>query len=530
MLKPDFFKQDTLVDKGDSADSPSTTLPQKIGPYPIESLLTKGGMSLIYLGLHPETHEPIIIKVLLPQYLSHPEMVSRFLKEAEIIGLTKHPNIVKLHGEGQWEGGLYIAMEFIRGISLRQLILQSSLTLKRSLEIVLQIGYALFHLHSHGVIHRDLKPENILLTDTGEIKVIDFGIAQLHSSEERPSEKKRVIGTPVYMSPEQKDNPSGVSFPADIYSLAIITYELILGKLSHGIIHLSLMPPGLQKTFIRALQPNPTDRYQDVLDFISDIKTYLESEYFEKDLRAVDYTTELFDELKNSRHLLLPPSLPNWPRVDIGIANSNPLGLHAIYYEFFSLDDGAYGIILAEPTAKGGTALLYTALFKGLILSNRALLTKPVELAHRLNTILAHEDIDQIFILNILILMPGKNQLRYLSCGFGPLWQIPAGISPPKKIAADNMALGILQDVTFVEVRNNWNVGDRLIMPTFKALPSLQTLPQSLSEDEFQQALQDTLFLAPEKQVDTLLRKIKPPSRNAIYERPLTLISIHRKS
>jgi serine/threonine protein kinase len=401
------------------------------------------------------------------------------------------------------------------------------------LEIVLQIGYALFHLHTHGVIHRDLKPENILLTESGGIKVIDFGIAQVHSEDDRMTKKKRIIGTPVYMSPEQKENPLGVSFPADIYSLAIITYELVLGKLSHGVIHLSLMPLGLQKILNLALQPDQKNRYQDVVDYITDITQYMESEQFDKDLRGSDYTSELFEELKSTHHLFLPQTLPIWPRLDIGLINSHSLGLLPIYYELFELDDGAYGIILAEPIAKGASALLYTALFKGVILSHRELLLKPMQLVAQINEILCNERIDQIFVMNILILSPAKNQLRYLSCGFGPLWHIPANINKPRRISVNNIALGITTDTEFVEVSDSWHVGDRVILQTFKAGAPNET-PEELHsanfDDEFQQALESTLFLSPQRQAEALMRRVKPSSRNVLEERPVTVISIHRKS
>ncbi|MBA3816172.1 MAG: serine/threonine protein kinase, partial [Parachlamydiaceae bacterium] len=154
-------------------------IPKSIGPYKIESLLDKGGMSILYLATHPNTKEPTTIKVLSERFLDYPEAVQRFLNEAEIIAMTDHPNIVKLYGHGEWTGGLYIAMEFIQGISLRQAILQSPISLKRALEIIIDIGYALCHMHTHGVIHRDLKPENVLINETGQVKVIDFGIAQL---------------------------------------------------------------------------------------------------------------------------------------------------------------------------------------------------------------------------------------------------------------------------------------------------------------------------------------------------------------
>src|SRR5256885_15602408 len=115
----DFHKQRTLPTIANSK-SDEQKLPEKIGPYKVEALLERGGMSLLYLATHPETKDPITIKVLFPEFVSNPEMVQRFLREAEIIELTDHPNIVKLYGQGEWENGLYIAMEFIQGISLRQ--------------------------------------------------------------------------------------------------------------------------------------------------------------------------------------------------------------------------------------------------------------------------------------------------------------------------------------------------------------------------------------------------------------------------
>ena len=174
-------------------------------------------------------------------------------------------------------GDLYIAMEFIQGISLRQYILQTPVSLKKALEIILDIAYALCHLHAHGVIHRDLKPENIIISDSGIVKVIDFGIAQILSEKKDDigDFKQRTIGTPIYMSPEQKEYPEGVSYPTDIYSLGIIAYELILGKLSHGLIHLSLMPKGLQKIFNKMLQSKPEERYHDIVDLISDLSAYI---------------------------------------------------------------------------------------------------------------------------------------------------------------------------------------------------------------------------------------------------------------
>ncbi len=229
-------------------------MPKQIGPYKIEGLLNKGGMSFLYLASCPEMSKPIAIKV--PK---SKKIYQRFLKEAEIIAMTNHPNVVQLYDQGEWEGGLYIAMELIRGVSLRQC---KTLPQKRALQIIQQVAYALFHLHTHGVIHRDLKPENILISETNEVKVIDFGIA---AREKEFSSEKRFMGTPVYMSPEQKEDPSLISFASDIYSLGIILYELI-----------SPMPKPLQKISSKALENDPKKRCE-IADLIIDLSQYIQN-------------------------------------------------------------------------------------------------------------------------------------------------------------------------------------------------------------------------------------------------------------
>ena len=131
-----FSKQNTLPDLVGEKDIPFPC-PSHIGPYKIESLFNRGGMSILYLATEPSIPRPLIIKVLSPRLSKNKEISARFLKEAEIIAMTNHPNIVKLYGQGEWEKGLYIAMEFIQGISLRQFIQNHALSQKRALEISL---------------------------------------------------------------------------------------------------------------------------------------------------------------------------------------------------------------------------------------------------------------------------------------------------------------------------------------------------------------------------------------------------------
>lgn len=272
MSHDEFFKQLTLLDVKPSKEE---KLPEKIGPYVIEALIAKSHFSIIYLGYQPLTRQVVALKVLSPQHIQKKAMLSSFLNEGSIIQMASHPNIVKLYDQGEWEGGLYLAMEFIRGISLRQFIQQHSLSIKRSLDIVLQVCYALCHLHAHGIIHGDLKPENILITEDGEVKVLDFGIAKLQSLK---LSGVSLAGTPSYMSPEHKQSVDDLTFSSDIYSLGIITYELLTGKLSYGVIDIEKIPFNLRPIVEKCLKKSLDERYNDVVDLIFDLSKLFKQE------------------------------------------------------------------------------------------------------------------------------------------------------------------------------------------------------------------------------------------------------------
>jgi eukaryotic-like serine/threonine-protein kinase len=289
-----FYKQLTLLDVKSHKED---VLPEKIGPYVIEALIAKSHYSIIYLGYNPDTRQICALKVLSPEFVEKKAMVSSFINEGSIIQMASHPNIVKLYAQGKWEGGLYLAMEFIRGVSLRQFIQQHSLSLKRCLDIVLQVCYALCHLHAHGIIHGDLKPENILIAEDGEVKVLDFGIAKIQSI--TPTHMS-LAGTPSYMSPEHKISVHNLTFSSDIYSLGVIAYELITGKLSFGVIHLDQIPKNLRHIIEKCLNKSLDERYQDVVDLIYDL-----SQFFKKEL--IDQ--KISDDTKSSLEIDISQSL-----------------------------------------------------------------------------------------------------------------------------------------------------------------------------------------------------------------------------
>lgn len=529
MSQNDFYHRPTeprlRLAKG--AEEAEKTLPSKIGGYKIESRLNRGGMSVLYLGIHPETHEPIAIKALSSKFVSRPQMIERFMKEAEIIELTNHPNIVKLYGHGKWEEGVYIAMEFIQGISLRQMIVQEAMSLRRALSVTLQISYALTHLHAHGIIHRDLKPENILLTAQGGVKVIDFGISQIFD-EKQVGLPGGLLGTPVYMSPEQRKHPEHASFASDIYALGVIMYELILGRLCHGVIHLAVIPRGLQPILSKALQPDPSKRYADIVDFITDISGYLNSETLKKDMRGSDYLGELNESLKEAQAILVPKSLPKWPRFEMALASNHNTAISSVYYDFLESPKGTFHIVMGESLLAGVEGLLNIAILKGVVHGLMGVLDKPRDFVQALNAKVHQEMPGQVFAFALLTLQPAQEHFSYVSCGICPIWYLPADTEAPRRLSADNPPLGLAPQIETIEVDQNLHIGDTLILHTFQA--GLSKHVEDVEEEEriFVEALMENLYLAPQKQIEALFRKLTNREGRALFERSVTLIGVER--
>ncbi len=534
MAGSSFYKQNTMPDLISGEEN--FPLPTMIGPYKIESLFSKGGMSLLYLGLDPETKKALIIKVLSPSHVTHPEAVERFLKEAKVIALSNHPNIVKLYGQGEWEKGLYIAMELIHGISLKQFIMQQSLSMRRALEIILQVAFALLHLHSHGVIHRDLKPENILITEEGEVKVIDFGIAQLHEEKEnQTSSSGKFLGTPNYMSPEQKEDPFSVTFATDIYSLGVTLYELVLGKLSYGIIHLTALPKGLKKIAAKTLAVSVKERYQTISEFIHDISQYLQSGDLEKERPGIDQVKELNERIQKANLSLSPIALPTWPQIDLGITKGRGMQQLGLYYDFFRLPNNTFLMFIATTKSAAIESAVSIATLRGMIRmhlheftpSSRAIF-KPLAFTETLNRIVCEDTSGEKFALNAVLLDPLQDRVTYISCGFNSLAHIPQGQTKPRKLASENDLLGTSVTTEFSETTDNWNAGDILILHSLALPPEAKPQEKEQWDQAMSEAATENLLLSAQRQSEAIFKKISTTSAFALILYPKALISIQR--
>lgn len=267
--------------------SDEITIGTEIDSFLVEYEVGRGGMGIVYLCYDSRAERPVALKILHSFYSAESELTKRFEREAKIVSTLEHPNIAKLYQYGKWKGRPYLVMEWIEGVTLKSLLLERGrLDLAHATKLVHQISDALAYAHDTGIVHRDLKPSNIMVRPDDTISLIDFGVAWREdtASITRPNS---LIGTPLYMSPEQIQGDA-VDIRTDIYSLGTIFYEMLLGKppfgdvASQAVFHQHLygdppplteedptIPSSVETVIFKALQKSPEQRFASVYDFSS---------------------------------------------------------------------------------------------------------------------------------------------------------------------------------------------------------------------------------------------------------------------
>ena len=265
-----------------------------IGQYSVQRELGRGGMGAVYLAEHDATHERVAMKELLITAAADPVAVKRFLQEGEVMSRLTHPNIVGVRAIIEAGGGHYIALEFVEGGSVRDLLKGRPLPTPQAFAVMHGLLQALDHAHQNAIVHRDVKPENVMLSSRGEVKVADFGIARLTDDSPTSNATKTgtTVGTPQYMSPEQVTT-SKVDGRSDLYSAGIVCYEVFCGRppfeatAADGPFtlfakHVQAPPPpptvirpgldpALETVILKSLSKRPEDRYQTGAEFDRDL-------------------------------------------------------------------------------------------------------------------------------------------------------------------------------------------------------------------------------------------------------------------
>jgi len=214
------------------ADGASLSTGQDFGGrYEILGAVGQGGMGSVYRARDKELDEEVAIKTLKPQFVTDATLVERFKQEIRLARRLSHRNIVRTHDFGQWRGVYYLTMEYVEGITVRDLLdTRGKLGISAALAVAGQLADALSVAHAQGIVHRDIKPQNLLLDDEGSLKVMDFGVARLAERTSTLTEAGLVVGTPSYMPPEQLLGEK-VDARSDLFAVGVVLYECLTGSL-----------------------------------------------------------------------------------------------------------------------------------------------------------------------------------------------------------------------------------------------------------------------------------------------------------
>jgi len=270
----------------------SFTAGENVGPYRIIKQLGQGGMASVFKAYHPALDRFVAIKVLHPAFKEDPNFLSRFQREARVVARLEHPHIVPIYDFAEHEGQPYLVMKYIEGVTLKARLAEKPLSKNEAIEIIDAIGSALSYAHEQGVLHRDIKPSNILLSPDGGIYLADFGLARIAEAGASTLSKDVMLGTPQYISPEQAKGLGNLDEGTDVYSLGVVLYEIVVGRVPfnadtpfsiiHDHIYTELpppsqvnphVPPRVEAVLMKALEKERAGRYADVASLVAAFRT-----------------------------------------------------------------------------------------------------------------------------------------------------------------------------------------------------------------------------------------------------------------
>lgn len=297
---------------------------ETVGPYRIVAQLGQGGMATVYKGYHANLDRYVAIKVMHPAFKEDPNFLERFKREAQIVAKLDHPAIIPVYDFADVYGQPYLVMKYVEGETLKAHLQRRSLTFYEIVQVMDVVADGLTFAHQQGILHRDIKPSNIMLDGRGSSLIADFGLARIAQAGESTLSQDMMLGTPQYISPEQAQGVRELGPSTDIYSLGVVLYEMVVGRVPftadtpYAIIHDHIykplplpsqvnpeVPAAVERVLLKALAKAPEDRFQSAVELMAAFR------------QAVAETglTELSTASYSIEERFVPPLTPSPPGV-----------------------------------------------------------------------------------------------------------------------------------------------------------------------------------------------------------------------
>ncbi len=272
----------------------SITPGEIVGPYRITEQLGSGGMATVYKAYHASLDRYVAVKILHPAFKANPQFFERFQREARIVANLEHPHIIPVYDFSEHNGEPYLVMRFVEGDTLKHRMDALPMAPTEILHLVRPVCQALSYAHQKGVLHRDIKPSNIMISESGDVFLTDFGLARMVQTGESTLSQDMMVGTPQYISPEQAQGISQLDGRTDIYSLGVVLFEMLTGRVPfsadtpfatvHDHIYTPLplpsaINPGIdsnvERMLLKTLAKEPKDRFESAAELLTALETTL---------------------------------------------------------------------------------------------------------------------------------------------------------------------------------------------------------------------------------------------------------------
>jgi serine/threonine protein kinase len=305
---------------------------QNLGAYRVLAQLGQGGMATVYKAYHPKLDRYVAIKMVHQAFLEDPAFVTRFEREAQIVASLDHPHIVPVFDFAEHNGQPYLVMKYIEGSTLKAQLSKGALPLERIIPLMTDIADALDYAHKRGVLHRDIKPSNIVIDTNNVAYITDFGLARIAETGESTLSQDVLLGTPHYISPEQAMGRRDLDARTDLYSLGVVLYELVVGRVPfsadtpYAIIHDHIyralplpskvnpdIPAQVETVLLKALAKDPADRYQSAAEMVQAFTSAVQSAGMNtlNPNRASSAAVEIAKMRADDEDTVTPPKIPS---------------------------------------------------------------------------------------------------------------------------------------------------------------------------------------------------------------------------